>query len=405
MNPFRNSSRAVMVPAVGIIAIVVVIGALSSLLVLSNLTNASSTTTLTTTSVVTATAAGSSNVQLTSQSSSSQSNQMNAESIYSTSNLSIVTVEGTQAQSTPFGMATNSILGTGFVIQYSGTYYILTNYHVAGTTTNLTVTFPDGTAYPASVVGSDPYADLAVVSVRAAPATEFHPLTLTPSSSLQVGESVVAIGDPFGLTGSMTEGIISQLGRTLQDPTAGNFSIANVIQFSAPINPGNSGGPLIDAQDQVVGITTATISSSQGVGFAIPSDTIIKELPSLIKNGTYSQHSYLGIMETNMNYQLAQAMGSNVTYGVLVEGVVSSGPASHAGLVAGTNTAIIDGQQYLIGGDIIVSVNGTRVVNIDTLATYLEEHTIAGQVVSLGIVRGGTHNMTVDLALGQRPTI
>jgi S1-C subfamily serine protease len=116
-------------------------------------------------------------------------------------------------------------------------------------------------------------------------------------------------------------------------------------------------------------------------------------------------HSYLGIMETDMNFQLAQAMNSNVTYGVLVEGVVSGGPASHAGLVAGKNIAIIDGQQYLIGGDVIVSVNGTRVINVDTLATYLEEHTVAGQVVSLGILKGGTHNMTIDLTLGARPPI
>ena len=281
---------------------------------------------------------------------------------------------------------------------------MVTNYHVAGTTSNLTATFSNGDSYPAKVIGSDPYSDLAIVSVQA-PASEFYPLTLTSSSSLQVGDSVVAIGDPYGLTGSMTQGIISQLGRTIQDETSGNFSIANVIQFSAPINPGNSGGPLLNANGQVVGITTASVTSSQGLGFAIPSDTIIQELPSLVTNGSYNLHSYLGIGTVDMNYQLSQATGANVTYGALIEQVVSGGPAAKAGLQAGTQTVTVNGQQYLIGGDIIVSVNGTRIITTDALGSYLAAHTVAGQTVSLGIIRSGDKYMTINVTLGERPAL
>jgi S1-C subfamily serine protease len=229
-------------------------------------------------------------------------------------------------------------------------------------------------------------------------------MTVVHSSSLQVGQPIAAIGNPFGLSGTMTVGIVSQLGRTLQDPTAGNFSIANAIQFSAQINPGNSGGPLLNAQGLVVGITTAVISGSQGVGFAIPSDTIIKEMPSLVANGSYNLHSYLGIGGVDMNYHLAQASGTNVTYGVLVETVVQGGPASNAGLKTGNRIETITGQRYLIGGDIIVSINGTRIINNDALATYLEENTVAGQTVSMGIVRDGSYT-TINVKLGVRPPI
>ncbi|SRR5579875_927689 len=406
-----GSGKGVMVPAVGIIAIVIVIGLLASLVLFGTFLSpyaAANTTTLTSTvtTTVASTASENSNSAVSSSSTSgSTSDSLNAEQIYSSANESIVTLQGTQSINTVFGQGMTGVLGTGFVIKYLSSYYVITNYHVAGTTSNLTATFADGNAYPAKVIGSDPYADLAIVTVPSAPSSEYHALTLASSSSLRVGQSVVAIGDPYGLTGSMTEGIISQLGRTLQDPTAGNFSIADVIQFSAPINPGNSGGPLIDAQQQVVGITTATISSSQGVGFAIPSDTIMRELPSLITNGTYKLHSYLGIAETDMNYGLAHAMGANLTYGVLIETIVPNGPASRAGLHAGNRTAVIDGQQYILGGDIIVSLNGTRITSSDSLATYLEEHTVAGEVLSLGIIRDGTQNMTLELTLGARPPV
>jgi len=227
-------------------------------------------------------------------------------------------------------------------------------------------------------------------------------LTIISSSAVQVGQPVVAIGNPYGLSGSMTFGIVSQLGRTIQEATTGQFSISGVIQFSAPINPGNSGGPLLNANGMVLGITTATVNGSQGVGFAIPSSTILKELPSLISTGQYTMHSYLGISGVDMSYQLAQASGTSVTYGVLIESVVSGGPAATAGLKVGAKTVTISGQQYLVGGDIITSINGTKIVNQDALATYLAQNTVSGQTIQLGIIRAGAP-MTVTLTLGQRP--
>jgi S1-C subfamily serine protease len=242
------------------------------------------------------------------------------------------------------------------------------------------------------------------VQASGVPASEYHPITIVSSSTLEVGQYVVAIGNPFGLSRSMTFGIISQLGRTIQDPTAGNFSIADIVQFSAPINPGNSGGVLLDADGFVVGITTAVVSGSQGVGFAIPSDTIIRELPDLITSGSYNFHAYLGISGVDMSYQLAQAAHTNYTYGVLIEEVVSGGPADQAGIKAGTQTVTVDGVQYLVGGDIIVSANGTKITDNDALATYLAENTLSGQTAMLGIIRNGALT-TVDVTLGTRPPV
>ena len=317
--------------------------------------------------------------------------------IYANASVSVVTVEGEQLTTS----GNVSVLGSGFVTKLQNTYYIVTNFHVVQNDTDLTVTFSNGDAYTAKVIGTDPYSDLAVLNVTA-PSTEFHPLTIVPSASLKVGESLVAIGNPFGLSGSMTFGIVSQVGRTISESLAGNFAIADVIQFSAPINPGNSGGPLLNSEGRVIGITTATIESSEGVGFAIPSDTILRELPSLIATGGYTLHSYLGIESVDMTYQLSQLEGTNTTYGVLLESVVNGDPAATAGLKAGSRTVSVEGGDYTIGGDIIVSINGTKIVNTDALSTYLEEQTLPGQKLVLGIIRDG-HYMTVDLILGTRP--
>ena len=243
--------------------------------------------------------------------------------IYADSNRSIVTIAGAEITvvDTIFGQRKGivNVIGSGFVIQYSSTYYIVTNFHVIDGLVNVTVTFWDGDTYRAEVVGSDAYVDLAVVSAEAS-AEEFYPLQLSSSSTINVGDPVVAIGNPFGLSGSVTFGIVSQLGRTMQyESSTGSFPMADVIQFSAPINPGNSGGPLLNANGMVVGITTAVVSGSQGLGFAIPSDTILRELPSLVRTGSYNMHPYLGIQGVDMSYQLSQAIGVNVTYGILIE--------------------------------------------------------------------------------------
>jgi len=328
-------------------------------------------------------------------------------SIYRGSNRSIVTIQGVQliTVNTFFGpqQSAQVVLGSGFVTQYLGSNYVVTNFHVLDAVANITVTFWNGEAFSGKVVGADPYSDLGVVSVNA-PTSEFIPLQITSSSSLQVGEPVVAIGNPFGLTGSMTFGIISQLGRTIQEPVAGNFSIADAIQFSAPINPGNSGGALLDGKGTVVGITTAVVNGAQGVGFAIPSDTILRELPSLIRTGKYDMHPYLGIGSADMNLGLAKIQGTNFTYGALIERVVQGGPASRAGLRAGSRTVTLQGTQYTVGGDTIVSINGTRIINTDALSTYLEEHALAGQTIRVGIIRSGGF-MTVNVMLGKRPSL
>lgn len=331
---------------------------------------------------------------------------LDAVRIYAISNRSIVTVQGVKiiVVETRFGpqKAIQSELGSGFVIQYTGSYYIATNFHVVDGLTNVTVTFWDGNAYTAKAVGSDPYVDIALVFASAS-ADEFYPLQLASSSSLRVGDPVAAIGNPYGLSGSITFGIVSQLGRTIEyDSARGSFPMADVIQLTAPINPGNSGGPLLNADGMVVGVTTAAIAGSQGVGFAIPSDTLLRELPSLVRTGTYNMHPYLGIEPVDMNYQLSQVTQSKVTYGVLIEKVVQNEPASLAGLRGGTNVANVNGQQYLVGGDIIISINGARIVNNDVLSTYLERYTQPGQTIRMGIIRSG-NPMTLEVTLAARP--
>ena len=196
-------------------------------------------------------------------------NGTDVSALYRTVKNSVVTIQGVEAS--VFGYTT--VQGSGFVYNYTGRMVIVTNFHVINDVENVTVTFGDGNEYRAKVLGSDAYADLAVIETQKAPASEFTPLRIARSSALKVGDPVLAVGNPFGLTGSMTTGVVSQLGRTLSESTTGGFLIANVLQISVPINPGNSGGPLLNYVGSVVGITTAIVSNSQGVGFAIPSDT------------------------------------------------------------------------------------------------------------------------------------
>jgi S1-C subfamily serine protease len=341
--------------------------------------------------------------QLASSSSSSNVTATSAESLYATAIRSIVTIQGDEVvtQNSFFGVISTieTVQGSGFVVDNLNASYIVTNYHVVNGVSNITVTFSDGNSYPASVKGSDQYSDLAVLSVSA-PASEFHPLQLLDAvGGVNVGEPVYAIGSPFGLSGSMTFGIVSQVGRTITESTSSQVSISDVIQFSAPINPGNSGGPLLDQNGMVIGITTAAVSNSEGLGFAIPSTTIARELSDLISTGAYTLHPSLGIGAADVTYQLAHVTGSNVTYGVLVESVTSGGAAQKAGILGGNRSVTVEGVSYQIGGDIIVSVDGSKVVDSDALGSYLVENAIAGQTVQLGIVRNG-QLMTVSVVLG-----
>jgi S1-C subfamily serine protease len=294
------------------------------------------------------------------------------------------------------------VQGSGFVYDYEGQMVVITNYHVIQEAINITVTFINGNGYAATLLGSDPYAELAVLSTDA-PQSEYKSLEIVDSSTLSVGDSVIAVGGPYGLAGSMTTGIVSALGRTITDE-ASNYAIANVIQMSAPINPGNSGGPLLNYQGQVVGITTAIVSDSQGVGFAIPSSTVLREIGSLVEEGAYNQHSWIGASGTDMTYEIAETMGTDVTYGWLIAQVTSGGPADQAGLQGGTRQVTVAGQSVIIGGDIILPINGASITGIDNLSTFLEENTLPDQTIDVTIVRDG-QTITLTLKLDARPAL
>ena len=278
------------------------------------------------------------------------------------------------------------VQGSGFVYNFDDQNVVLTNYHVVQDTTGLSVTFSDGNGYSATVLGTDPYSDLAVLSVKDAPASEFKPFTIVGSAQLRVGEPVIAIGNPYGLVGSLTTGVVSATGRTITEDSAGNYAIANIIQTSTPINPGNSGGPLLNSVGNVVGITAAIVSDSQGLGFAIPSNTILREVSALITTGSYHGHSYLGILEEDMSYSVAQKVGSNITYGCKIQSITSGGPS----------------EGHLKVNDIIVALNNQKIKNNDDLASYLEENTLPGDLLDLTVIRGN-QTINVSLTLGTRP--
>jgi S1-C subfamily serine protease len=314
---------------------------------------------------------------------------------------SVVVIRGITVQYDLFNRAYYSqVQGSGFVYNFTGQMVVITNYHVVQDVQNITVTFLDGNSYAAEVLGSDPYADLAVLSTNASQ-SEYKPLEIVSSSTLEVGDAVIAVGGPYGLAGSMTTGIVSALGRTITDDTS-NYPIANVIQTSTPINPGNSGGPLLNYEGQVVGITTAIVSDSQGLGFAIPSSAILREIESLVTKGAYNNHPWLGASGTDMTYQIAKAMDVNVTYGWLIAQVSNGGPADDAGIQGGTQQTTVGGQSVIIGGDIIIALSGTRIKGTDDLSTFMEEHTLPGQTINVTIVRNG-QDMTVQLTVGTRP--
>jgi S1-C subfamily serine protease len=325
-----------------------------------------------------------------------------------------------------FGQA----LGSGFVYNREG--HIITSNHVifAGSDSRIDVTFTDGTIYRASVVGTDIYSDLAVLQLEDVPEEKLVPLPLGNSSTLNVGQPVAAIGNPFGLSGSLSEGIISGLDRLIpaqaaspeeepptnssspspfppiplpQQPPA-TFSIPNVIQTSAPINPGNSGGPLLNMQGQVIGINTAIFSVTgtfAGVGFAIPSNTIAKVVPVLIEEGFYP-HPWIGVSGTDMTPEIAEAIGLEEPRGFLVISIQDGSPASRAGIQEGSNETILPRREIPLGGDVILSIDGITVRKLDDLLGYLEQSTQVGQIVSLGIWRDG-ETTEVDLTLTARP--
>lgn len=287
--------------------------------------------------------------------------------------------------------------GSGFITTANNQQVIVTNNHVIENSINVTVTFSNGDSYSAQVLGADPKADLAVLSVASMP-SGLQSLTLARSDTLQVGDPVVAVGSPYGLSGTLTTGVISALGRTITEDSSSSQNgqtIADILQTSTAINPGNSGGPLVTYSGDVVGITTAGISNSQGLGFAIPSDTISREINTLISSGSYDQHPSINAAGTDMNYQIAQAMGTTTTYGWLVESVSTSN-----GLKGGNAQANVLGDRIVIGGDIIIAISNQRITNTDDLLSYLEQHTLPGQTVDFTVVRSG-QTQQVSVTIGK----
>jgi S1-C subfamily serine protease len=277
---------------------------------------------------------------------------------------------------------------------------VITNYHVVYDTSGLSVTFSNGNGYSATVLGTDPYADLAMLSVDA-PSKEFQPIEIVSSSTLQVGDPVIAIGNPYGLVGSLTTGVVSALGRTITEDYAGGFAIANIIQTSAPINPGNSGGPLVNMLGEVVGMNTAIVSGSSGVGFAIPSDTINRELQALLTTGKY-EHPWLGLSGNDIDTDIAKAIALNCTYGILITDLTKSGPVEKAGLQGGTTTMNIGGNSIKVGGDVIVEIDGLKVRNFNDLSVYLERNTRPEDTITLTLIRN-SQKLTKEVVLGVRP--
>ena len=290
-------------------------------------------------------------------------------------------------------------LGSGFIYDLKG--HIITNYHVIEDATTIQVTFLNGNTTEASRIGEDPYSDLAVIKVDPE-VTTLHPVMLGNSSALTVGEPVAAIGNPFGLSDTITTGIISALGRELE--ALGGYVIIDIIQVDAAIYLGNSGGPLINLEGQVVGVNAAIISESgdfAGVGFAIPSDTVKRELSDLIANGTYL-HPWLGVSGMDVNLAIAQHMGLEKAQGFLIINVVSGSPADQAGLQGGTELVIIEGRGILIGGDVIAGIDDQPVRKLNDLLVYAERNKSPGDEVTLTIIRNG-QQLEKDVILGERP--
>ncbi len=290
--------------------------------------------------------------------------------------------------------------GSGWIYDAEG--HIITNNHVVEDANSIQVTFQTGDIFDATLIGRDPYSDMAVIKVKT-PAELLHPLEIGVSNDLVVGETAIAIGNPFGLANTMTVGVISATGRQMS--TVDNYAIVDVIQTDAAINPGNSGGPLLNLEGEVIGMNTAIISRTNdfsGIGFAIPSDTITREVQSLIETGTY-EHPWLGISGYNLTPDLAEAMGlDNNTRGTLVAEIIEDGPADDAGLQASTDTVTINGVPYQIGGDIIIGINGNSMRSFYELQVYLTRNTNPGETVTMTIIRDG-EIMEIDFTLGVRP--
>ena len=338
------------------------------------------------------------------------------EKVYEEVNPSVVHIRVTKVEPTAPFFGEEPIIrgsGSGFVWDKQG--HIVTNNHVVEDADSVRVIFFDGTEVQGKVVGTDPDSDLAVVQVKVKPDL-LHPVTLTDSTKVKVGQIAIAIGNPFGLQGTMTVGVISALGRTLpaehQDMLGGHYVIPDIIQTDAAINPGNSGGVLVDLNGHVMGVTAAILSpvrASAGIGFAIPSIIVKKVVPQLIEKG-YAEHPWIGIKGTTLQPVVAKAMHLDENQrGALVVQVIPDSPADKAGLRGCDRQAEveIDGEkvQVPVGGDVIVAIDKYPVRTFDDLVTYLARYTSVGQTVTLTVLRDGKEvEVTLTLAARESAT-
>jgi S1-C subfamily serine protease len=308
---------------------------------------------------------------------------------------------------------TTTTQGSGWV--YSGDGYIVTNNHVVDTETKVEVDFASGFKTFGTVVGTDSYSDLAVIKVDLA-AADLFPLPLGNSDLLKVGQSVIAIGNPFGLSGTMTTGIISALGRALptsnQVAGGGYFSTADVIQTDTALNPGNSGGPLLNMNGEVIGINSAiettsyTVNSTplnSGIGFAISVNTIKRVIPELIRSGKFD-YAYLGLSSLDdLPLTVIEALGLKNTSGAYITSVVPGGPAAQAGIQAGLEPLNLAGYQSLNkGGDLVIAIDNQPVLIFDDMIRYLALHKSPGDTVTLTVIRGD-QQLDIPVVLGKRP--
>ena len=328
-----------------------------------------------------------------------------SEQIYKTDAPAVVVIADTQTQEIPATFFTPAskqkvrALGSGFVIDRRGD--IVTNDHVVQGATAIRVGFNGGASYPATVVGADPSTDLAVVRVHA-PASVLHPLTFADSSRIQVGDQVFAIGNPFGLDGTMTAGIVSSIGRDILAPNG--LSIPSAIQTDAPINHGNSGGPLLDRFGRVVGVNSqiegGTVDANVGVGFAISSDTAKSVADQLIASG-HPEHAWLGVQAETIDPSAAGVVRGLPPHGVVVARVVKGSPAAKAGVKPATRQVTVNGVGVLVGGDAIVALNGKRVSSTTQLADAVAQLK-PGDKVTLELVRHGSRR-SLEITLGNVP--
>ena len=282
-----------------------------------------------------------------------------------------------------FGPLPNEGTGSGFIYDKQG--HIVTNFHVIEGADALEVKFSEDLELPARVVGTDPPNDLAVLAVEGLP-PESVPLTLGSSTNLRVGQRAIAIGNPFGLDRTLTTGVVSALGRPLS--TKDENIIFDVIQTDAAINPGNSGGPLLNSRGEVIGINTAIREDAQGIGFAVPVNTIKRIVPMLLQNGSYP-HPWTGFLGYSITPDLAQRLDLPVEQGILVAQLYRDGPAMAAGIRGAGREVIIGNRRFLIGGDIITAVNGQSVKDWTSPSKYLELNTAVGEAITFSLIREG----------------